>query len=158
MKSLKAYKENFPIYPTSITSSWKDKFINWHENFKLQDQCTSSVRSQKHPGLAGSWVQELSSVWMQWKNMLERVKKKSIRRCSGELGLSVHVLQSRESWQGSSSAPIKDPDKVKTHTSWHGKMCCDVPVMREQDRRGTWILWAYWTICLLRLWSHKFWN
>ena len=87
---------------------------NGHINFEWQDQWTNSAKRQKHPDLAGSWVQELFSIWMQWENLLERVRKSPSKDLA-------------ESWVFefmcfNSSVLIKDPDKVKTRTSWHGKI------------------------------------
>ena len=62
----KQYKQNFSVSSTSTTIPWKAKFINGHIYFELKDQWASLARSQKHPVLAGSWVQELLSIWMQW--------------------------------------------------------------------------------------------
>ena len=62
----KQYKQNFSVSSTSTTIPWKAKFINGHIYFELKDQWASLARSQKHPVLAGSWVEELLSIWMQW--------------------------------------------------------------------------------------------
>ena len=100
----KQYKQNFSVSSTSTTIPWKAKFINGHIYFELKDQWASLARSQKHPVLAGSWVQELLSIWMH---------------C-------------RESWQGSSSVPIMDSDKgpyiydVHTEGGWGSLEICHV--------------------------------
>ena len=86
---------------------------------------------------------------MQWEDLLEKVQKRPFKVLDEKWVFHFMSFIAENLDQGSSSVSIKHSDKVKTHTSWHRKMCCNVPVIQEQDRRGTWILWE----CLVQLWG-----
>ena len=68
------------------------------------------------------------------RDSFPRILKKSIRRCSQELGLSCSLFHkiSKNNFQ---LYPYRIQIK-QTHTKWNGKTCWDVLVVRKQDWRN----------------------
>ena len=70
----------------------KAKFIVGYTNVNPKGQLPTSTRRQKIPYLAGTWLQDILSMWMQWEILSKGVRKSPHQRRSPELGLKRALL------------------------------------------------------------------
>ena len=77
-------KFNFNNYPK------KSKIYRWVHIFQATRTVTTSTRKQKIPDLGGTWLQDVLTMWMQWKILLEEVWKSSSEDVPKNLVFHVH--------------------------------------------------------------------
>ena len=88
IKIIQNWKQNFAGSLTIIIIPRKAKFTVKYTIFKPQGQKTISKMRQKIPDLAGSWLQDVLTMWMRWEILSDVVDKSPSVDISKELGLS----------------------------------------------------------------------